>query len=154
MCELDCEESWAPKNWCFWNVVLGKTLESPLECKEIQPVRPKGNQSWVFIGRTDVEAETIIFWPPDAKSWLIWKDPDVGKDWWLEERRTTGEEMVGWDHQLNGHEFGWTPGVGDGQRGLMCWGSWGRKESDTTERLNWPDRYPYETTPLKGHHTT
>ena len=111
---LDYKESWAPKNWCFWTVVLEKTLESPLDCKEIQPVNPKGNEPWIFIGRTDVEAETPILWPPDAKNWLIWKDPDVGKDWGQEEKGTTEHEMVGWHHQLNGHEFGWTPGVGDG----------------------------------------
>ena len=97
----------------------------------------KGNQSWVFIGRTDVEAETPILWPPDAKSWLIWKDPDAGKDWGQEENGTTEDEMVGWHHWLNGHGFGWTPGVGDGQGGLAWCGSWGHKESDTTERLNW-----------------
>ena len=106
MWELDCEESWAPKNWCFWTVVLEKTLESPLYYKEIQPVHPKGNQSWVFIGRTDVEAETPILWPPDAKSWLIGKDPDAGKDWGQEEKGTTEDEMAGWHHRLNGHGFG------------------------------------------------
>ena len=105
MWELDYKESWAPKNWCFWTVVLEKTLESPLNCKEIQPVHPKGDQSWVFIGRTDVEAETPILWPPDAKSWLIWKDPDARKDLRWEEKRTTEDEMVGWHHQFNGHEF-------------------------------------------------
>ena len=98
MWELDCEESWALKNWCFWTVVLEKTLESPLDCKEIQPVHPKGDQSWVFTGRTDVEAEAPIPWPPDAKSWLIWKDPDAGKDWRQEEKGTTEDEMVGWHH--------------------------------------------------------
>ena len=103
-CELD-KESWAPKNWCFWTVVLEKTLESPLDCREIQPVPPKGDQSWVFIGRTDVKAETPILWPPEAKSWLIWKDPDAGKDWRQEEKGTTEDEMVGWHHWLNGHEF-------------------------------------------------
>ena len=101
-------------------VVLEKTLESPLDCKEIQPVHPKGDQSWVFIGRTDVEGETPIFWPPDVKSWLIWKEPVVGKDWRQEEKGMTQDEMVGWHHWLNGHEFGWTPGVDDGQRGLAC----------------------------------
>ena len=114
MWELYYKESWAPKNWCFWVVVLEKTLQSPLDCKEVQPVRPKGDQSWVFIGRTDVEAETPIFWPPDAKSWLIWKDPDAGKDWRQEEKGTTKDEMAGWHHRLDGHEFGWTSGVGDG----------------------------------------
>ena len=137
MWELDCEERWALKNWCFQTVVLGKTLESPLDCKEIQPVHPKGDQSWVFIGRTDVEAEIPILWPPDTKSWLTWKDPDAGKDWGLEEKGTPEDEMVGWHHRLDGREFGWTLGVGDGQGGLACCDSWGRKESDTTERLNW-----------------
>ena len=96
MWELDCEEGWVPKNWCFWTVVLEKTLESPLDCKEVQPVHPKGDQSWVFIGGIDVEAETPVLWPPDAKSWLFWKDPDVGKDWRLEEKGMTEDEMVGW----------------------------------------------------------
>ena len=137
MWELDNKESRVLKNWCFWTVVLEKTLESPLDCKEIQPVHPKGNQSWVFIGRTDAEAETSILWPPDAKNWLILKDPDPGKDWGWEEKGTTGDEMVGWHHQLNGPEFEWTPGVGDGQGGLSCCSPWGRKESDTTERQNW-----------------
>ena len=100
---------------------------------------PKGDQSWVFIGRTDVEAETPILWPPDSKSWLIWKDPDAGKDWGQEEKRMTEDEMIGWHYRLNGHGFGWTPGVGDGQGGLACCGSWGHKESDTTERLNWTE---------------
>ena len=121
----------------LWTVVFEKTLESPLDCKEIQPVHPKGNQSWIFIGRTNVEAETPILWSPDVKSWLIWKDPDAGKDWGQEEKGTTEDEMIGWHHQLNGHGFGWTPGVGDAQGDLACCGSWGRKELDTTERLNW-----------------
>ena len=133
MWELDYKESGAQKNWCFWTVVLEKTLESPLACKEIQPVHPKGDQSLVFIGRTDVEAEAPILWPPDVKSWLIWRDPDAGKDWGQEEKGMAEDEMVGWHHRLNGHEFGWTPGVGDGQEGLVCCGSWGYKESDTTE---------------------
>ena len=106
MWELDYEETWAPKNWCFWTVVLEKTLERPLDCKEVQPVHPKGDQSWVFIRRTDVEAETPILWPPDAKNWLIWKDPDARKDCRQEEKGTTEDEMTGWYHQLNGHEFG------------------------------------------------
>ena len=105
MWELDYKESLVPKNWCFWTVVLEKTLESPLDCKEIQPIHPKGNQSWIFIGKTDAEAETPILWPPDAKSWLIWKDPDAGKDWWQEEKGTTEDDVVGWHHRLNGHEF-------------------------------------------------
>ena len=122
---------------CFWTVVLEKTLKSPLDSKEIQPVHPKGDQSWVFIGRSDVEAETPTLWPPDAKSWLIWKDPDAGTDWRWEEKGTTEDEVVGWHHRLDGHGFGWTLGVGDGQGGLACCSSWGCKESDTTERLNW-----------------
>ena len=105
MWELNYKKCWVPKNWCFWTVVLEKTLESPLDCKEIQPVHPK-DQSWVFIGRTDAEAETPILWPPDVKIWLIWKDPDAGKDWRQEEKGTTENDMVGWHHQLNGHEFG------------------------------------------------
>ena len=104
--KLDYKESWAPKNWCFWTVVLEKTLESPLDCKEIQLVHPKGDQSWVFIGGTDVEAETPILWPPHAKSWLIWEDPDAGKDWGQEEKGMTEDETVGWHHRLNGHGFG------------------------------------------------
>ena len=136
MWELDYKESWMLKNWCFWTMVLEKTLERPLDCRDIQPIHPKGNQSWVFIGRTDVEAETPVLWPPDVKSWLIWKDPDGGKDWGQEEKGTTEDEMVGWYHQLNGHEFGWTLGVCDGQGGLVCCGSWGRKELDTTKLLN------------------
>ena len=137
MWELDYKESWALKNWCFLTVVLEKTLESPLGCKEIQPVHPKGDQSWVFIGRTDAEAETSILWPPHAKNWLTGKDPDAGRDWGQEEKGTPEDEMVGWHHRLDGHEFGWTLVVGDGQGGLVCWGSWGCKESDTTEPLNW-----------------
>ena len=137
MWELDYKESWAQKNWCFWTMVLEQTFESPLDCREIQPVHPKGDQSWVFIGRTDVEAETPTLWPPDAKSWLNWKDPDAGKDCRREEKGTTEDEMVGWHHWLSGHGFGWTPGVGDGQGGLACCGSWGCKDSDTTEWLNW-----------------
>ena len=120
MWELDCEEGWAPKNWCFWTVVLEKILESPLDCKKIQPVHPKGDQSWVFIGRTDAKAETPILWPPHAKSWLIGKDSDAGRDWGEEEKGTTEDEMAGWNHRLDGHGFGWTPGVGDGQGGLAA----------------------------------
>ena len=104
--ELDYKESWVQKNWCFWTVVLEKTLENHLDCKEIQPVHPKGNQSWIFIGKTDAEAQTPILWPPDGKNWLIWKDPDAGKDWGQEEKGTTEDKMVGWHHRLNGHEFG------------------------------------------------
>ena len=134
MGELKC---WAPKNWCFWTVVLEKTLESPLDCKDIQPVHPKGNQSWIFIGRIDAEAETPALWLPDMKNQLIGKDPDAGKDWRQEKKGMTEDEMVGW-HQRRESE--WTPGDGDGQGGLVCCDSWGRKEStwlrDWTE-LNW-----------------
>ena len=137
MWKSDYKQSWALKNWCFWTVVLEKTLEGPLDCKEVQPFHPKGDQSLVFFGRTDVEAETLIFWPPDAKSWLVWKAPDAGKDWRQEEKGMTEDEMVGLHHQLNGHGFGWTLAVGDGQGGLACCGLWGRKESDTTGQLNW-----------------
>ena len=153
MWELDYKESWVPKNWCFWTLVLEKTPASPLDCKEIQPVHPKGDQSWEFIGSTDVEAETSILWPPDAKSWLIWKDPDAGKDWGQEEKGTTDDEMIGWYHWLNGHGFGWTPGVSDGQGGLACCGSWGPKKSDWTEShilvvLLLPSHFPLITTIL------
>ena len=137
MWELDYEESWAPKNVCFWTVVLEKTLESPLDCKKIQLVYPNRDQSWVFIGRTDAEAETPILWPPHAKSWLTGKDPDAARDCGQEEKETTEDEMAGWHHRLDGHEFEWTPGVGDGQGGLAFCDSQGFKESDTTERLNW-----------------
>ena len=115
------------------------SLESPLDCMEIQPVHSEGDQSWVFIGRTDAEAETPILWPPHAKSWLIGKDPDAGRDWGQEEEGTTEDEMAGWHHRLNGHESEWTPGVGDGQGGLACCNSWGCKELGTTERLNWTE---------------
>ena len=139
MWELDYKESWVPKNWCFWTVVLEKTLESPLDCKKIQAVHPKGDQSWIFTGRTDVEAETPILWPPDVKNWLIGKDPDAGKDWRQEEKGMTEDEMVVWHHRLNGHGFGWTPGVGDGQGGLACCSPWCHKESDMNEQLNWTE---------------
>ena len=124
MWELVHKEGWVLKNWCFWIVVLEKILESPLDCKEIKPVIPKGNQPWIFTERTDadVEAEVPIFWPSDAKSWLIWKDPDTGKVWRQEEKVTTEDEMVAWHHRLNGHEFEQTPGVGDRQGGLVCCG--------------------------------
>ena len=128
--------SWAPKNWCFWTAVLEKTLESPLDCKEIQPVHSKGDQPWVFFGRNDAKAETPILWPPHVKSWLIGKDSEAGRDWGQEEKGTTEDEMAEWHHWLDGHEFEWTSGVGDGQGGLACCDSWGRKESDMTERLN------------------
>ena len=135
MQELDYKVSWVPKNWCLWTVVLKKT---PLDCKEIQPVHPKGNHSWIFIGRTDAEAP--IIWPPDVKNWLIWKEPVAGKDWRWEEKGTTEDEMVGWHHWLNGHEFEQALGVGDGQGILACCSPWGCKESDTTEWLNWTDQ--------------
>ena len=128
MWELDHKEGWAPKNWCFWTVVLEKTLESPLDCKEIQPVNPKGNQSWIFIGRTDAEAETPILWPPDVKSWLTGKDPDTGENWGQKEKGVIEDEMVGCYHWLNGHEFAQTPGDSGGQRSLACLVT----ESDTT----------------------
>ena len=139
MWELDCEESWALKNWCFWTVVLGKTLESPLDCKRIQPVHSEGDQPWDFFGGNDAEAETPVLWPPHAKSWLIEKDSDAGKDWGQEEKGMTEDEMAGWHHWLNGRESEWTLGVGDGQGGLACCDSWCRKESDTTEQLIWSD---------------
>ena len=120
-------------------MVLEKTLESPSDCKEIQPVHSKGDQSWVFIGRTDAKAETPILWPPRVKSWLIGKDSDAGRDWGQEEKGTTEDDMAGWHHQLDRHEYEWTPGVGDGQGSLVCCDSWGRKDSDTTERLNWTE---------------
>ena len=138
MWELDYKQSRAPKNWCFWTVVWEKTLESPLDCKEIQPVHPKGNQSWIFIARTDAEAEAPILWPPDMKNWLTGKDSD-GKDWGQEEKGTTEDEMVGWHHWPEGHEFEQAPGVGDRQGSLDCCSPLGHKESDTTERLNWTD---------------
>ena len=134
MWELDYKENWAPKNWCFWTVMLEKTLESPLDCKEIQPVHPKGNQPWIFIRRTDAEAETPILWPPDAKNGLSGKDPDAGKDWRQEEKGMTEVEMVGWHHPLNGHEQ--APETGDGQGSLACCSPWGHKELDTTEWLS------------------
>ena len=139
MWELDCKESWAPKNWCFWTVVLEKTLESPLDCKEIQPVHSEWDQSWVFIGRTDAKAETPVLWPPDVKNWLTGKDPDAGKDWKREEKGMTGDEMVGWHHWLNGHDYEQAPGFGDEQGGLACCDSWGCKESDMTVWLIWSE---------------
>ena len=138
MRELVHKESWASKNWCFWTVVLEKTLESPLACKEI-PVHPKGDQSWIFIGGTDAEAEATVFWSPDAKNWHIGKDPDARKDWRQEEKGTTEDEMVGWHHQLNEHVLEQAQGVVDGQGSLTCCSPWGCKESDKTERLNWTD---------------
>ena len=132
MWELDYKESWALKNWCFWTVVLEKTLESPLDCKEIQLVHPKGDQSWVFIERNDVEAETLVLWPRDVKSWLIGKDPDVGKDWRRKKKGMTEDEMVGLHHRLNGSWI-WV------NSGSWWWVPWGHKESDTTEQLKWTE---------------
>ena len=123
----------------FWTVVLEKTLESPLDCKEIQPVHSEGDQPWDFFGRNDAKAKTPILWPPHGKSWLIGKDPDAGRDWGQKEKGMTKDEMSGWHHRLDGCEFKWTPGVGDGQGGLACCNSWGRKESDMTEKLNWTE---------------
>ena len=135
MWELHHKESWAlKKHRCFWTVVLEKTLKSPLDCKEIYPVNPKGNQSWIF---TDAEAETPTLWPPDAKNWLIGKDPDAGKDWRQEEKGMTEDEMVGWHHWLDEHEFEQTLRVSDGQRSLVCYSPWGCKESGTSGWLNW-----------------
>ena len=142
MWELDCEESCELKNWCFWTVVLEKTLVSPLDCKEIQPVHPKRDQSWVFMERTDAEAETPVLWPPHAKSWLIVKDPDAGRDSGQEEKGMTEYKMAGWHHRLNGHESGWTPGVGDGQGGLPgVLGFMGsqRVGHDWATELNWTE---------------
>ena len=139
MWRLDYKGSWAWKNWCFWTVVLQKTLESPLDCEEIQPVNPKGNQSWIFIGRIDAKAEASILWPPDMKNWLIGKDPDAGTDWRQEEKGITKDEMVGCHHPPDGHEFEQNPGDSDGQGSLACFSPWGCKESDMAERLNWTD---------------
>ena len=138
MWELNSKQSWVLKNWCFWTVVLEKTLESPLDCKDIQLVHPKGNH-WIFTGRADAEAETPILWPPDEKNWLTGKDPDAGKGWKQEEKRTTEDEMVGWHHWLDGHEFEQALAVGDGQRSLASCSPWGCKELDITERMNWTE---------------
>ena len=132
MWELDCEEGWALKNWCFWTVVLEKTLESPLDCKEIQSVHSERDQPWVFFGRNDAKAETPVLWPPDAKSWLVWREPDAGKDWRWEEKGMTEDEMVGWHHWVNGHEFEQAPGIGDGVAKSWTW------LSDCTE-MNWTE---------------
>ena len=141
MWELDPKEVWALKNWCFWTVVLMKTLESPLDCTEIKPVDPKGNQSWIFIGKTDAEGETPIHWPLVVMNWLIGKDHDVGKDWRQEEKGMIENEMVRWHHWLNGHEFEQAPRVGNGQGSLACCSTWGHKQPDTTEWLNWTNSY-------------
>ena len=153
MWELDCEESWAPKNWCFWTVVSEKTLESPLDCKEIQPVHSEGDQPWDFFGRNDAKAETPVLLPPHAKSWLIGKDSDAGRDWGQEEKGTTEDEMAGWYHWLDGRESEWTLGVGEGQGGLACCDSWGHKESDTTEQLNWTEQHGDAFIQVKTLHT-
>ena len=137
MWELDYKESWVTKNWCFWTVVLEKTLESPLDSKDSKPVHTKGNQSWIFIGKTDAEAETPILWPPDAHIWHSEKYPDAGKDWRQEEKGTTEDEIVGWYHWLNGHEFEQTLGDGKGQGSLECYSPRGCKELETTEQLNY-----------------
>ena len=139
MWELDHKESWVPKNWCFWAVALQKTLESPLDCKKIKPVKCKGNQPWIFIGKTRAEAEAPILWPLDEKSWLIGKDLDPGKDWRQVEKGTTEDEMVGWHHQVDGHEFVHVLGGAEGQGSLVCCSPWSHKESDMTEWavLNW-----------------
>ena len=127
MWELDHKESWVLKNWCFWTVVLEKTLENPLDCKVVQPVHPKGNQSWIFSGRTDAEAEIPIVWPPDVKNWLIWKDPDAGKDW-RQKKGATEDKIVEWHHWLDGHKFEQALAVGDGQRSFACCNPWGHKK--------------------------
>ena len=132
MWELDYKESWALRNWCFSTVVLEKTLASPLDCKEIQPVNPKGDQSWLCIRRIDAESEAPVLWSPDTKNWLIGKDPDAGKDWRQEEKGMTEDEMVGWHHRLYGYEFEQAPGVGEGQGSLACCSQWCHKESDMT----------------------
>ena len=150
MWELECEESWVLKNWSFWTVVLEKTLESSLDCKEIQPVHSEGDQPWDFWGRTDAKSETPVLWPPHAKSWLIGKDSDAGRDWGQEEKGTTEDEMAGWHQGLDGLEFEWTPGVGDGQGGLVCCDAWGRKELVTTERLNWTEHAFLNIFVIKG----
>ena len=135
--ELDHKEGWILKNWCFWTMVLEKTLESPLDCKVTKPVNPKGNQPWIFIERTDAKAEGPILWPLDDKSWLIGKDLDAGKDWRQEEKGMTKDKMVAWHHWFNGHEFEQILGDGEGQRSLACCSPWGHNELDTTEQLKW-----------------
>ena len=139
MWELDCEEGWALKNWCFWTVVLEKTLESPLDCKEMQPVHSEEDQPRDCFGGNDAKAEALVLWLPHAKSWLIGKDSDGGRDWGQEEKVTAEDEMAGWHYRLDGRESEWTQGDGDGQGGLACCDSWGRKQWDTTERLNWTE---------------
>ena len=160
MWELYHKEKLSIEELMLLKFILEKTLESPLDCKEIKPVNPKGNQSWVFIGRTDAETETPILWPPHMKNWLFRKDPDAGKDWSQEEKGTTEDEMVGWHHRLDRHEFEQVPGVGDGQESLACCSPWGHKESNSTEWLNWtehtnlssPTRYRKNLCPLQWKH--
>ena len=139
MWELDCEEGWVLKNWCIWTVVLEKTLESPLDCKQIQPVHSKGDQPWDFFGRNDANAEAPVLWPPHARSWLTGKEFDAGRDWGHEEKGTTHSEMAGWYHWLDERESEWTLGIGNGQGGLVCCDSWSRKDLDTTEWMNWTE---------------
>ena len=145
MWELDHKEGWALNDWCFWIVVVDKTLESPLDCKEIKPVSPKGNQPWIFIGRTDAEAEAPKRWPSDAKRWLTGKYPDAWKGWRQEEKGTTQNEIVEWHHQLNGHEFQQALEIGDGQGSLACCSPWGHKESDMTQ---WPNNNKKSLKPI------
>ena len=142
MWELNYKEGWVPKNWCFWTVVLEKAFESPLDCKEFKPFNTKGNQPWIFFGKTDVEAESPVLWPPETKGQLIRKDPDVGKDWIQEAKGMTEDEMVGWCHQLNGHEFDQAPGDGEGQGNLACCHPW-QSQSQT---------WPSDWTPTKPFH--
>ena len=137
MWELDYKKSWVPKNWCFWTVVLEKTLESTLDCKEIQPIHSKGDQPWVFFGRNDAKAETPVLCPPHVRSWLIGKDSDAGRDWGQEEKGRTEDGMAGWHHWLDGHESEWTPGVGDEQGGLACWVTKSRTRLSNWTLLNW-----------------
>ena len=138
MWEPDHKEGWALKKWCFWTVVLENTLESPSDCKEIKLVNPKGNQSWIFIGKIDAyaEAKVPILWPTDVKNWLIRKNPDAGKNWRQEEKGTTEDEVIGWHHRLSGYEFEQAPWVGDGQGSLVCCSPWGHKALDMTKQLN------------------
>ena len=161
MWELNYKESWALKNWCFWTEVLEKTLESSLECKEIKPVNPKGNQSWIFIGRTDAEAETPLLWPLDGKNWQIRKDPGAGEDWRQEDKGTTEDETVGWHHWLDEHAFEQAPGVGDGQGSLACCSPWGHNwhehnwASELTELNQLPSlRFQNFGLMYKAHHIT
>ena len=144
MWELNYKESWVLKDWCFWTVVLQKTLENPLDCKEMKPVNPKGNLSWILIGRTDAEA--LRLWPPNAKNWVTGKDPVAGKDWRREEKGTPEDEMFGWHHWLDGQELDQAPGVGNGQWSLVCCSPWGGKESDMTKQLNWTELNIFHTT--------